>query len=119
MFGTAAHISHNNEKDGTQQFTTTTKIQFVLCKKLANVAHVTAHALHCKFQVSQALQRYNQQNLPEEETHRHSRQIPVPHVLASYCSNMQVLGAEFYIMEYGPGHIFHNPILPDIMDNQD
>ena len=89
--------------------------QFVLRKKPAKVAHVTAHALHREFRVLQALQRYNQ-SLPA--VNKHDEEIPIPTVLA-YCSNTTVVGAEFYIMEYVTGRIFHNPSLPLVLSPAD
>jgi aminoglycoside phosphotransferase (APT) family kinase protein len=79
----------------------------VLRKKPDRVAHASAHALHREFKVLQALQTgHNRQVLP-------SHRVPVPTPLA-YCTNVSVLGAEFYLMEFVSGRIFTDPSLPGL-----
>lgn len=75
----------------------------VLRKKPQKVAHASAHALHREFRVLRALEEHNRQN-PQQK-------VPVPKVYA-YCKDLNVLGAEFYVMEFVQGRIFTDPSLP-------
>ena len=75
----------------------------VLRKKPQKVAHASAHALHREFRVLRALAEYNLQNL--------NKKVPIPEAYA-YCKDLNVLGAEFYLMEYVQGRIFTDPALP-------
>jgi aminoglycoside phosphotransferase (APT) family kinase protein len=77
----------------------------VLRKKPDKVAHASAHALHREFRVLNALQQHNL-----AQPHR---QVPVPKVYA-YCKDVNVLGAEFYLMEFVEGRIFTDPSLPEM-----
>ena len=81
----------------------------VLRKKPDKVAHVSAHALHREFRVLKALQRHNELN-PEEY-------VPVP-VVYSYCKDNQVLGAEFYVMEFVAGRIFSDASMPGVTKSE-
>lgn len=83
--------------------------KWVLRKKPDQVAHATAHALHREYRVLQALALHNRLH-PDQ-------QVPVPRVHV-YCQDRNVLGAEFYIMEYIEGRIFTDPSMPS-MSNAD
>ena len=78
-------------------------VSMVLRKKPKKVAHASAHALHREFRVLKSLALHNQRH-PNE-------QVPVPQVYA-YCQAKEILGAEFYLMEYVAGRIFTDPSLP-------
>ena len=94
-------------------------VQFVLRKKPAKVAHVTAHALHREYRVLQALWQHNTNNSSSNDQSRcRSTHIPIPRVFA-YCSDASVVGAEFYIMEYVQGRIFHDPSLVEFRSRSD
>jgi aminoglycoside phosphotransferase (APT) family kinase protein len=86
-------------------------VAFVLHKKLNQVAHRSAYALHREYAVLQRIARHNNNST----TATAAAQIPVPRVYA-YCTDERVLGAEFYLMEYVKGRIFTDPALPG-MDN--
>ena len=81
----------------------------VLRKKPDKVAHASAHALHREFRVLKALLRHNQLK-PEEY-------VPVP-VVYSYCKDHQVLGAEFYVMEFVVGRIFLDASMPGVTKSE-
>ena len=77
----------------------------VLRKKPSSVAHASAHALHREFRVLKALQQHNNSNPP-------NKHVPVPTPYA-YCTDITIVGAEFYIMEYVQGRIFTDPSMMD------
>lgn len=81
----------------------------VLRKKPLKVAHASAHALHREFRILKALRQHNLSH-DAQTTHR---QVPVPQVYA-YCKDENVLGAEFYLMEFVEGRIFTDPSLPNM-----
>jgi len=80
--------------------------KFVLRKKPNKVAHQSAHALHREYKVLKSILAYN---LDADR----SRTIPAPRPI-EYCSNPQIIGSEFYIMEYIQGRIFTDPTMPDL-----
>lgn len=99
------------------------EIALVLRKKPIRVAHKSAHALHREFRVLTALHQHNQQLLQQQQQHTATtttattgvddvvaRSVPVPNVYV-YCSDIRILGSEFYLMEYVPGRIFTDPFL--------
>jgi aminoglycoside phosphotransferase (APT) family kinase protein len=83
-------------------------VKFVLRKKPDKVAHKSAHALHREYRVLESIQKFNA-SLPPSSMSSHS--VPVPKPIA-YCTEKDVIGAEFYIMEYIQGRIFIDPTLP-------
>ncbi len=83
------------------------RFQTVLRKKPIKVAHASAHALHREFRVLRALQQHNQQN-PDQL-------VPVPTAYA-YCKDTEVLGAEFYLMEFVAGRIFSDASMPGLSE---
>jgi aminoglycoside phosphotransferase (APT) family kinase protein len=87
----------------------TAVVKWVLRKKPQKVAHASAHALHREFRVLQALKRHNQLH-PDA-------QVPVPEVY-TYCQDKEVLGAEFYIMQFIQGRIFTDPSMPQLTKTQ-
>jgi aminoglycoside phosphotransferase (APT) family kinase protein len=82
------------------------QIKFVLRKKPNKVAHKSAHALDREYRVLKAILAYNEHVVG-------SRSIPTPHPI-EYCSDTQIIGSEFYIMEYIQGRIFTDPTMPDL-----
>lgn len=70
------------------------------------MAHKSAHALHREYRVLESIQKYNG-SLPPSS----SCSVPVPKPIA-YCTDKDIVGAEFYIMEYIQGRIFIDPTLP-------
>jgi aminoglycoside phosphotransferase (APT) family kinase protein len=78
-------------------------LKLVLRRKPDRLAHPTAHALHREFRVLKALQHHNQ-------LYPH-RRVPVPLVYI-YCKDKNILGSEFYIMEFVEGRIYSDPSLP-------
>jgi aminoglycoside phosphotransferase (APT) family kinase protein len=81
----------------------------VLRKKPVSIAHASAHALHREFRVLNALIKHNQSN-PQTR-------IPVP-IPYAYCKDKEVLGAEFYLMEFVSGRIFTDPSLPGLSSTE-
>ena len=81
----------------------------VLRKKPDRIAHASAHALHREFRVLKALHQHNKQN-PQSIV-----PVPIPY---AYCRDKNVLGAEFYLMEYVSGRIFTDPQLPGISSEE-
>ena len=77
----------------------------VLRKKPNKVAHASAHALHREYRVLQALQQQNRLHP--------SQTVPVPRLYA-YCKDPDVLGAEFYLMEFVKGRIFTDASIPGL-----
>jgi aminoglycoside phosphotransferase (APT) family kinase protein len=84
--------------DQSQQY------HYVLRKKPRRIAHKSAHALHREYQVLSALRDHTFLITSEKA-------VPIPRVYA-YCSDISILGTEFYIMEYVEGYIFTDPALP-------
>ena len=80
------------------------KFSAVLRRKPLKVAHKSQHAIHREFRVLKALTLHNQLN-PES-------QVPVPRPYA-YCESKDILGSEFYLMEYVNGRIFTDASMPD------
>jgi len=85
------------------------KIKLVLRKKPDKVAHSSAHALHREFRVLKSIEQYNASL--SKGSGNNDKSIPVPQPIA-YCTKKEILGAEFYIMEYIQGRIFVDPSLP-------
>lgn len=83
--------------------------QWVLRKKPPKVAHASAHALHREYRVLKALKLHNQLHP--------TSQVPVPQVHV-YCRDAQILGAEFYVMEFIQGRIFTDPSMPKLTQQQ-
>jgi len=79
----------------------------VLRKKPNRIIHKSAHALDREFRILQYIHAYNQQQQQEQQ------QIPIPKPIV-YCSDTNILQAEFYIMEYIQGRIFIDPSLPNL-----
>lgn len=93
-------------------------LSLVLRKKPAVVAHSSAHALHREFRVLRALQQHNRHHHPQQppdcgNSTNCQKKVPVPAVY-SYCRDLSVTGAEFYVMEYVQGRIFTDPSLPGL-----
>ena len=82
-----------------------TPLKLVLRKKPNKIAHKSAHALHREYFVLECIQKYN------ESISDKDRIIPVPRAYA-YCTDDNILGAEFYVMEFIEGRIFVDPSLP-------
>jgi aminoglycoside phosphotransferase (APT) family kinase protein len=70
--------------------------RFVLRKKPPGKLLPTAHAIEREYRVLKALE---------------GSSVPVPHVL-HFCESESVIGTPFYLMEYRPGRILRNPLLP-------
>ena len=83
----------------------------VLRKKPSSIAHASAHALHREFRVLKAIQQHNNNN--NAPYGRHQNQVPAP-IPYAYCTDKDVIGAEFYIMEYVQGRIFTDPSMPGL-----
>ena len=81
-----------------------TIIRLVLRRKPAKVAHKSAHALDREYAVLSALSRHNDICPPNKD-------VPVPRVVA-YCADSNVIGSEFYLMEYVSGRVFVDPSMP-------
>lgn len=84
-------------------------IKYVLRKKPNQVAHKSAHAIHREYRVLKSIQKYNSSLGMREK----DRSIPIPNPIA-YCSELQIIGSEFYIMEFVEGRIFVDPSLPEL-----
>jgi hypothetical protein len=98
-------------------------VRLVLRRKPNKVAHPSSHALHREYRVLECLTRYNEQLLSKsssldndnssltttrDDDYYFDKSIPVPHPYV-YCSDISIIGAEFYIMEYIEGRIFVDP----------
>ncbi len=94
---------HSNKVSNDKRET----VRFVLRKKPNKVAHKSAHALHREYRVLESIQKYNSSLLPSSS----SSEVPIPKPIA-YCLDTDILGTEFYIMEYIEGRIFTDPTLP-------
>uniref|UniRef100_A0A0C9RJM2 TSA: Wollemia nobilis Ref_Wollemi_Transcript_14447_2911 transcribed RNA sequence n=1 Tax=Wollemia nobilis TaxID=56998 RepID=A0A0C9RJM2_9CONI len=77
--------------------------QYVLRKKPAGKLLESAHAVEREFQVLEALGKYSD--------------VPVPKVFC-LCTDINVIGTPFYIMEYLEGRIFLNPGLKELNPKQ-
>eukprot|EP00956_Cyclotella_meneghiniana_P034847 scaffold108757_cov60-Cyclotella_meneghiniana.AAC.1 len=94
-------------------------VKLVLRRKPNKIAHGSAHALHREFRVLTSISRYNQHqkgsnNNNDDDTTSFDKTIPIPHPYA-YCTDMTVIGSEFYIMEYVEGRINIDPRMPSSM----
>jgi aminoglycoside phosphotransferase (APT) family kinase protein len=81
----------------------------VLRKKPDKVAHASAHALHREFRVLKALQLHNKRNP--------TITVPAP-TPYTYCKDKDVIGAEFYLMEYVSGRIFTDASFPGLSPSE-
>ena len=93
-------------------------IQLVLRRKPNKIAHPSSHALHREYRVLESLTRYNHQLKEEEssgnnEGNSENSEVPIPHPYV-YCKDEDVIGAEFYIMQFVNGRIFVDPRLPSM-----
>ena len=88
-------------------------IQLVLRRKPNKIAHPSSHALHREYRVLESLTRYNQQLKKEESGNNEGNSVPIPHPYV-YCKDEDVIGAEFYIMQFVNGRIFVDPRLPSM-----
>lgn len=73
---------------------------YVLRRKPSGVLLPSAHAIDREYKVINAL---------------HNNHFPVAKPLG-YCSDMQVIGSEFYVMTYLQGRVFWDPRLPELSD---
>lgn len=85
-------------------------IKLVLRRKPNKIAHKSAHALHREYRVLESITNYN---INARSIDKFDRTIPIPHPYA-YCKDTDVLGSEFYIMEYVEGRIFVDPRMPSM-----
>ncbi len=76
----------------------TSEKEYVLRKKPPGKLLPSAHAIDREYRVLQALL---------------DSDVPVPRVL-HFCDDEAVIGTPFYIMEYLPGRILRDPLLPDM-----
>ena len=72
--------------------------EYVVRKQPPGRLLASAHALDREFRVQAALTGSG---------------VPVP-CLRGYCADASVIGTPFYVMDYLPGRIFSNPLLPDL-----
>ena len=95
-------------------------VKLVLRRKPNKIAHGSAHALHREFRVLTCISRYNRHQMVSstcsnnDDTTSFDKTIPIPHPYA-YCTDMTVIGSEFYIMEYVEGRINIDPRMPSSM----
>ena len=71
--------------------------QFVLRRKPFGPILASAHATDREYRVMRALKKTN---------------VPVPEMYL-YCKDVEIIGAEFYLMEYVQGRVFVDQTLPD------
>ena len=76
--------------------------QFVLRKKPAGILLPSAHAVDREYRVMKALV---------------NTEVPVPKMLA-YCADINIIGTEFFIMEYLDGRVFSDQSLPGLTKNE-
>lgn len=103
-------IPSDTELDGTSS------CHMVLRRKPKLVIHASAHALHREYRVLQALALHNTNSLATTTSAADAdvtATIPVPAVYA-YCTDTNVMGTEFYLMEFVAGRIFTDPSLPEL-----
>ncbi|MCC6196189.1 MAG: phosphotransferase family protein [Burkholderiales bacterium] len=79
-------------------FVTYPEARLVLRKKPAGVLLPSAHAIDREYRVQSALAR---------------TAVPVPR-MRLYCNDAQVIGTEFYVMDYVPGRVFGQCWLPEV-----
>lgn len=72
--------------------------EYVLRKQPPGRLLDSAHALDREYRVQAALA---------------GRGVPVPR-LRGFCADPAVIGTQFYVMDYQPGRIFTNPLLPEL-----
>ena len=77
---------------------TTPSGEYVLRKKPPGVLLPSAHAIDREYRVMRALAGSG---------------VPVP-VVRCYCPDGDVIGTPFYVMDYQPGRIFTDPLLPEL-----
>jgi len=80
-------------------FLRTKKQDYVLRRKPPGKWAATAHAVDREFRILKVL---------------HGTAVPVPRVY-TLCQDLQVIGGEFYIMEYLEGRLFSNATLKDLV----
>lgn len=109
------------------------QVRLVLRRKPNKVAHPSSHALHREYRVLECLTRYNAQLLltassldndksslttNRVDDDHFDKSIPVPHPYV-YCSDISIIGAEFYIMEYIEGRIFVDPRMTTMLTREE
>lgn len=72
--------------------------EYVLRKQPPGKLVASAHSMDREYRVLSALAGSN---------------LPVPRPLA-YCEDPAQIGTQFYVMEYVPGPVFHDPLLPGV-----
>jgi aminoglycoside phosphotransferase (APT) family kinase protein len=72
--------------------------EYVLRKKPPGTLAASAHAIDREFRVLTALA---------------ASEVPVPRARV-YCEDADVIGTPFYVMDYQPGRIFTDPLLPEV-----
>ena len=95
FYSPAKYTKFNSGQSNPTYLIETPKKKYVLRKKPEGILLKSAHAVDREYRVQLALQ---------------NSQIPVPRMLA-FCSDVSVLGTEFYIMEYIKGICFEDPRL--------
>lgn len=109
------------------------QVRLVLRRKPNKVAHPSSHALHREYRVLECLTRYNEQLLStvssldydkssltttQVDDDHFDKSVPVPHPYV-YCSDISIIGAEFYIMEYIEGRIFVDPRMTTMLTREE
>ena len=72
--------------------------EYVLRKRPSGKLLPSAHAIDREYRVKQALSGSN---------------VPIP-AIRLYCDDDSVIGTHFYLMDYLPGRIFTDPLLPEL-----
>jgi aminoglycoside phosphotransferase (APT) family kinase protein len=86
------------QSNPTYRLTDAAGRRYVLRRKPPGKLLPSAHAVDREFRVISALNRTN---------------VPTPRAYA-LCEDPAVVGTTFYIMEYCDGHVFWDPLLPDV-----
>ncbi|GHJ86230.1 hypothetical protein NliqN6_2632 [Naganishia liquefaciens] len=86
----------------------TSSLRVVLRRKPSGkLISATAHRIEREYLILARLTAYNQQLSESPNTPGKPEPVPVPRVYG-YCSDAEVVGAEFYVMDYVQGRIFED-----------
>ena len=101
FYGPAKYTKFNSGQSNPTYLIETSKKKYVLRKKPEGVLLKSAHAVDREYRVQLALQNST---------------VPVPRMHA-FCSDVTILGTEFYIMEHLEGVCFEDPRLDSVAEH--
>ena len=92
---------HGGQSNPTFYIANSNNSEFVLRKKPPGKLLPSAHAIDREYRILSALAETD---------------VPLPK-MRKYCEDEAIIGTPFYLMDYSPGRVFTDPMLPELSSN--